>query len=154
MGGGVDLRVVSYGRRSVAVGAGILATFFGWRTVAQVGVLPVAGIAPWLGLTLLLGLLAIWCVVGDEVWHLERNRLDHRVGTRAWGVSRRYQNADLQIVCRFTTKFGRPYFRLYAIADERPHFLAQRDEADLHQLAAFIAFHTGWRIRSDVVPLI
>jgi hypothetical protein len=42
---------------------------------------------------------------------------------------------------------GRPYYRLYAIVSGRPHFLMERDEEALRQLAAFISFHTGWPVR-------
>lgn len=98
---------------------------------------------------LLLSLLALWCAFGDEVWHLERNCLVHRVGAGRWGHSRRYEDAELQIVCRLNMKFAKPvpYYRLYAVVSGQPHFLMERNQEELQELANFVAFHTGWQIR-------
>jgi hypothetical protein len=57
------------------------------------------------------------------VWHLERNGLVHRIGIGRFDYSRRYQNADLDIVLRFRTKFNVPYYRLYAFVNGKSHFL-------------------------------
>jgi hypothetical protein len=151
--GSVDLQVVSSGRRYVAIGAGIVAAFFGWQTVAQWGALSGSAIAPWVGLTLLPALLAIWCAVGTEVWHLERDSLGHRVGVGARAFGQSYRHAELEIVRRITTNWSRPYYRLYAVVDGRSHFLIDRNLEDLQQLAAFISFYTGWRIRPLRAPL-
>src|SRR5262245_5316740 len=104
VGGGVDIRVVSSGRGYVTAGAGILAvlaasrTMFLWNSDAA---------TPWLILSIFLSAFSLWCALGDEVWHLERNCLVHRVGIRRWLHSRRYQNADLNIMLRFSTNYGR-----------------------------------------------
>jgi hypothetical protein len=98
---------------------------------------------------LALSLLAVWCAFADELWHIERNHLVHRVGIGPWAHSRHYHDADLRIMLRFSTKFTIPYYRLYAIESGKSHFmLEQRSEHELRQLATFISFQTGWPIQS------
>jgi hypothetical protein len=142
--GGVDLRVVSSGRKYIVAVAGILGILAGLRAIVQWNS---AAVKPWLILALPLSAVALWCAVGDEVWHLERNCLEHRTGVRRWGFSRRYQNASLDIIQRFSTKWGIPYYRLYAVVNGKSSFLIERSEQELLQLAKFIAQHTGWQIR-------
>jgi len=142
--GGVDLRVVSSGRKYIVAVAGILGILAGLRAIVQ---WKSAAVKPWLILTVILIAVALWCAVGDEVWHLERNCLVHRTGVRIWGFSRRYQNASLDIIQRFSTKWGIPYYRLYAVVNENSFFLVERSEQDVLQLAKFISHHTGWQIR-------
>ena len=112
--GGVDLRVVASRRKYVVAGAGILAVLAASRAMLYWNS---ASVMPWLILSALLGAFALWCALGDEVWHLERNCLVHRTGVRIWGFSRRYQNASLDIIQRFSTKWGIPYYRLYAVVN-------------------------------------
>ena len=73
-GGGVDLRVLSSGRSYIVVGAIVLAGFSGWITLAHY-VSSGSGSAPLLGLTVFFSLLALWCALGDERWHVEQNCL-------------------------------------------------------------------------------
>lgn len=151
--GGVDLRVKARGRRPLAVVVAVLAVFAGWRTFANWEIATGASIAPWLGITLALSLFAVWCAFADERWHIELNHIVHRVGIGPWAHSRHYRNADLQIKLRFSTRWSVPYYRLYAIENGEPHFLLERAEQELRQLATFISFHTGWPIRpSDPGP--
>jgi hypothetical protein len=98
------------------------------------------------GLTLFLSLLALWIAFGNEVWHLEQNCLEHRIGVGRWHYSRRYQDADLKITLR-VNKWNKPYYRLYAIVNGKQHFLMERGEQDLLKLARFMSFHTGWQLR-------
>jgi hypothetical protein len=102
---------------------------------------------PWVGATVFFGLFGLWCAFGEEVWHVETNCLVHRVGVGRWGFSRRYHDADLQIMLRYSTRFSPPYYRLYVVVDRESHFLMERFAAELQQLSAFISFHTGWQIR-------
>ena len=148
-GPGVDLRVQSTGRGYLVMGAAALAILAGWKTLVQWSSLSRDSLAPWLVLTALLALFAIWCAIADEFWHLETNCLMHRIGFRTWGLTSRYQNAELEIVVRFT-RFGRSYYRLNAVVNGKSHFLIERGEKELQQLADFISFHTGWRIRSHI----
>ena len=138
-------------RKPLVVGLTVLAVIASWRTIVNWQIAPGGSVAPWLGITVGLGLLAAWCAFADEVWHIERNQVVHRVGIAPWVHSRYYRNADLQIMLRFTTKFGHPYYRLYAIENGRPHFLLERGQHELQQLATFISFHTGWAIQ-PLVP--
>ena len=147
----MDLRVLSSGRSYIVVGAIVLAGFSGWRTLAHY-VSSGSGSAPLLGLTVFFSLLALWCALGDERWHVEQNCLVHRVGIGRWRYSRRFQDADLQIVARHSTDFNVPYYRLYAIANGRRHFLIERSENESQQLAKFISSHTGWRILPETSP--
>ena len=147
--GGVDLRVKARGRRKIAVGIAVLAAFAGWRTFANWQIATGASIAPWVGITLALSLLAVWCAFADELWHIDRNRLEHRVGIGLWMYSRSYRDADLQIMLRFSTKFNVPYYRLYALENGKSYFLLERVEQELRQLATFISYHTGWPIGAD-----
>ena len=91
---------------------------------------------------------AIWCTCAREIWHLDENLLEHRVGIGTWCRRRTYVNAELQIVRRYTglNPVSVPYYRLYAVCDGGArHFLFERNEADLEALQSFIADHTGWR---------
>lgn len=149
--GSVDLRLETRRRRHLAVGVAVLAVIAGWRTVVNWQIAPEGSVAPWLGITLALSLLAVWIAFADELWHIERNHLVHRVGIGPWAYSRHYRDADLQIMLRFSTKFNVAYYRLYAIANGKSQFLLERGEQELRQLATFISFHTGWPIQ-PVVP--
>jgi hypothetical protein len=145
-GGGVDLRVSAPLRSRVAAVVAILAILAGWKTFVRWNALSRDAITPWVVLTLFLSGLALWIALGDEVWHLEGNCLVHRVGIARWYYSRRYQDADLEIILRFD-KWSKPYYRLYSIVDAQQHFLIERDEQDLLKLASFISLHTGRRLR-------
>jgi hypothetical protein len=149
--GGVDLRLETRRRRYLAVGVAVLAVIAGWRTVVNWQTAPAGSVAMWLGITLALSLLALWTAFADELWHIERNHLVHRVGIGRWAYSRHYRDADLQIMLRFSTKWSVPYYRLYAIENGKSQFLLDRGEQELRQLATFISFHTGWPIQ-PVVP--
>src|SRR5262245_14126971 len=129
--GGVDLRVVSSGRGYISAGAGILAVLAASRTLVHWNS---GAVTPWLVLTVFLSAVTLWCVLGDEVWHMERNCLVHWTALANWGHSRRYQNANLEIVQRYSSKFGRPYFRLYAVVNGKSYFLMERGEQELLQL--------------------
>jgi hypothetical protein len=145
-GRGVDLRLSTPLRgRAVAVIA-ILAILAGWKALAQWNALSTKSITPWMGLTLFLSGLALWIALGDEVWHLERNCLVHRIGINGWYYSKGYQDAALEIIFRFN-KWGKPYYRLYAIVNGKQHFLIGRGEQELLKLASFISLHTGWQLR-------
>jgi len=145
-GCGVDLRVSAPLRSRAAAVIAILAILAGGQALARWNALSTEAITPWVGLTLFLSGLALWTALGDEVWHLERNCLVHRVGIGRWYYSRRYQNADLEIILRLN-KWGKPYYRLYSIVDGKRHFLMERNEQDLLKLASFISLHTRWRLR-------
>lgn len=146
--GGVDLRVeVGQQRKYIAVAVAALAIAAGWRVLANWRTAAGGSALVWMGITLALSLFAAWCAFADELWHIERNRLAHRVGIGPWVKSCRYTNAELEIKLRFSTEFSVPYYRLYAVENGKPHFLLERGEQDLHQLTAFISFHTGWPIR-------
>lgn len=146
LGHGVDLYVPSSRRKYLVAPAVVLAVLAGWKTLSQWNALSKGGIAPWVALTVFLTLFACWCAFGSEVWRLETNSLVHRIGVRSWGYSRRYQDADLQIVVGRSIEWSVPFFRLYSVMNGKRHFLFQRREEELQQLASFIARHTGWRI--------
>lgn len=148
LAGGVDLRVVASRRKYVVAGAGILAALAASRAWVHWNS---AAVTPWLILSVLLGALALWCAVGDEVWHIERNCLVHRTGVKGWGYSRVYQDASLDIKLRFSTKWSLPYYRLYAVSNGNSSFLIERDEPELLQLAKYISYHTGWPVRTPTV---
>ena len=147
--GGVDLRVVSSGRKYIVAVAGILGVLAGLRAISHWNS---ASATPWLLVTAILIALALWCALGDEVWHLERNSLVHQTGIRTWRFSRRYQDATLEIVQRFSTKWGLPYYRLYAVGNGKSSFLVERGEQELLHLARFISQYTGWQVRPHITP--
>src|SRR5262249_31197973 len=103
-------------------------------------------LSPYVILSVLLSLLTLWCALGKEAWHIKQNYLEHRVGIRGWCYSRRYQDAALEIVLRYSANFNVSYFGLYAVMNGKRRFLMARDEAELQQLASFISDRTGWRI--------
>jgi len=129
-----------------------VAAIAGWRTLVNWQIAPGGSVSPWLGITLVLSLLAAWCTFADELWHIERNQLVHQVGVGPWAHLRHYRDANLQIMLRFSTNFNVPYYRLYAIENGKSHFLLERGEQELRQLATFISFHTGWPVQPLAPP--
>jgi len=120
--GGVDLRALG-NRRRVSLVFAALAVVMIWGAAIHWS-------APdgrvWAILAAFLVLLSLWTGFGDEVWHLERNSLVHRFGIGSLGYSRRFQDAELEIAYRTSTKFNIPYGRVYVIADGARHFLLDR----------------------------
>lgn len=148
--GGVDLRVEAPRRKYFAAGVAVLAILAGWRTFANWEPGARGSAAPWLIITLLLSLLALWCALADEVWHVENNSLVHRVGIGPFASSRQYRDAELAIMLRSSTQYNIPYYQLYAVVNGKSGFLMERGENELRQLANFISFHTGWPIRPSL----
>jgi len=148
--GGVDLRIVASGRKYIVAGAGILAALAVSRVIVRWNS---AAVSPWLILSFILSAFALWCAMGDEVWHLERNCVVHRTGVKRWGYSRRYQDASLEVRPGFSTKFSLPYYRLYAVIKGNSSFLMERGEQELLQLAKFISYHTGWPVQTPTLDL-
>lgn len=97
-------------------------------------------------ITTVLSAATLWCSYADECWRLSRGLVEHRVGWRRLAHVRRIEDpaARLAITVGFGTNWGRPYYRLHAIASGRRYFLIQRDADELGILAGFIASHTGW----------
>lgn len=149
LAGTVDLRVVSRERGYISVAVGMLALMTAARTLAHWKHGWSDSAVAWLVLTLILVVFVLWCAFGDEVWKLQRNCILYQVGIGRWKHSRRYQNAELDIRLNFSTKFGIPYHRLYAVENGNHHLLIERRRPDLQQLAEFISRHTGWTIRSN-----
>jgi hypothetical protein len=145
--GGVDLRVPDPRnlRKRFAAVVAILAALAGWRTLVNWH-MGLNGSAPvLLVMTVLLSLFAIWCALVDDRWRIEKNCLERRLSIGRFLYSSHYRDAELEIVLRFLN--SRPYYRLYVIANGQSHFLIERDENALRQLAGFISFHTGWPVR-------
>jgi len=148
--GAVDLRVTAERRpylvAAAAAGAvawtvGVLAAMVAHRTM------PLAA-PPVLALTLAFLMIAftVWCAFGDERWRLSGGVVEHRVGLRRWAYVRRIESraATLMITVDYTANFGKPYFRLYALASGKRYFLFERDYSELKTLAAVIGSYTGW----------
>ena len=146
-GAGVELRVSAGGRPYITGTVSILAILALWKTVTLRNVVPIENIVPWMGIAIFLLLFALWLGFADEVWLLERNSVNHRVGIGRFGHSTKLQNAELTIIIGHSTIYGVPYYRLNAIIDGKPRFLLERNEKDLKKLANFISTHTGWPIR-------
>jgi len=102
-----------------------------------------------LGISVLLILMALWCALGAETWHLAANSLEHRIGIGHWRFVRGYRDAELAIV-RPQDRLDRPYYRLYAVTGGRQHFLLERGLSELNALAVLIGARTGWRQRDSV----
>jgi hypothetical protein len=150
-GGGVDLRVSIKGRQYITVLVSVLAFLALRKTAALARTLPNVNpkdsIVIWADITMFLILFALWIGFADEVWHLERNCVIHRVGIGKFCYSSRFQDAELSITLRYSTRFNVPYYRLYAVMNGKPQFLIERNEKDLRKLAGFISSQTGWPIR-------
>lgn len=144
-GGGIDLRLSAPLRGRAAAVVAILAILTGGKALVQWNVRSTS-VTAWAVLSLFLSGLALWIALGDEVWHLEQNRLVHRIGISGWYFSNHYENATLDVIVRFN-KWSKPYYRLYAIVNGKQHFLIERGEQELPKLASFISWHTGWWLR-------
>jgi hypothetical protein len=94
-----------------------------------------------MSVAVLLFAFAVWGTYAQEIWHLDENLLEHRVGIGTWCRRRMYVNAELQIVRGYTglNPVSVPYYRLYAVCHGARHFLFERNEADLEVLQSFIA---------------
>lgn len=157
--GGIDLRIDPNGRRRfMIVGAlaiAIAVSGSALRALVTDRALPVVGGSPITGLIAggLFALFALWCAFVDEVWHVERNCIEHRIGIRAWRWIRCYRDAQLEIVRRVyyprASPYPRPYYRLYAVSGGVQHFLLERDIAELKALADIFGEHTGWPFRQS-----
>lgn len=148
--GGVDLRVNGKGRGAVIalgtfLGAGWLA-LVGWD-LAQHRALPLAmSLTAAVTLGLLALLFSFWCACADEVWHLEQNLLEHRVGIGEFCYRRQYQNAELEMSVASNMRGYRSY-RLHAVTGGTRHFVMDRlTQGDLIEFADFVGAYTGWRI--------
>jgi hypothetical protein len=153
--GVIDLRVDAR-RRPVVVGA-IAAVTLVWTGAMATDVLagrqmPLAA-SPYLAYLVTIVLIAatLWCAFADECWRLSRGLVEHRVGWRQLTHVRRIEDgaATLVITVDFSTNFGKPYYRLHAIASGRRYFLIERDYGELNLLAGFIAAYTGWGLTSS-----
>ena len=148
--GAVDLRVSAERRPylvataasgtvawTVAVLAAIVA-----RRAMPLAAPPVLAIA----LAFLMTAFTVWCGFGDERWRLSRGVVELRVGLRRWAYVRRIEDrtATLMITVDYTANFGRPCFRLYALASGKRYFLFERGSSELETLAAVIGSYTGW----------
>jgi hypothetical protein len=60
------------------------------------------------------------------------------------------RTARWKFVLNHWTKFGAPCFRMYVVVEGQRHFLIERDQATLEQLAAFISSYTTWPIKEPV----
>jgi hypothetical protein len=145
--GGAELRVAAPRRKYIVAGLVLMTAFAAWKSTALWTRTPVTHIALWCGLTLLLVLATVWCALGDETWVLQSGQVTHRIGIRSWSYKRQLEHAELEVVLDFSTHFNVPSYRLYAVIDGQPHFLFERRQPDLHLLAAFVSFYTGWPIR-------
>lgn len=151
--GGVDLYVPDrrHIRRYIAACSLILAAIAGWQAFVSLPTTLRTSAPVWLATALLLILFALWCAFADERWQVAKNYLGHRLSIGGYVHTSHYRDAELEMVCRRDSR-GKPYYRLYAMANGKPHFLIERDEEALGQLAAFISFHTGWPVRPTVFP--
>jgi hypothetical protein len=59
---------------------------------------------------------------------------------------------DAKIVQRFSTRWGLPYYRLYAVVNGKSSFLVERREQELLQLAKLMSRYTGWQVRTHGTP--
>lgn len=150
--GAVELRVAAGGRRYLVVAGAIV--FVGWTSAVLAAAIerrpmPLAADPRFaVLLAALIGVFTLWCALADERWRLSPGVVEHRVGVRRWARVRRIEDrtATLTIAVGHSTNFSTPFFRLYAVAAGRRHFLIERDLGDLKVLAAFIASCTGWAL--------
>jgi hypothetical protein len=74
--GGVDLRVVSSGRKYIVAAAGFFGVLAGLRAISHWNSVRAT---PWLVVAAILTALPLWCALGDEVWHLDRSCLPQQL---------------------------------------------------------------------------
>ena len=148
--GGLSVRVSPRGRGYVVAGASALA--LGWigRTLYALAAgqpLPLGASLPMAaGIGLLLSAAAFWCAFATEDWRVAPNCLEHRLGIGRWSHVRRYRDADLEIVGH-QDKWGRVFYRLYAVAGSERHVLLARRLPELIAWADMVAARTGWTRR-------
>ena len=97
-------------------------------------------------IAVLLIAFTLWCATARECWRLSPGLMEHRVGWKRVAYVGRIEDraATLRIIADFASRWGTPYYRLYAITPGGQHFLIERSLEDLKLLAAFIAARTGW----------
>jgi hypothetical protein len=145
--GGVDLHLSTSGRPFLVVGAAALLVFTAWNAISRWAVLSSSAAEVRFAIITVLTLFVLWCAFGDEVWHIDHNRVEHRIGLGPMRFKRCIQDAELQIIERSGTNFSTPYYRLYAVMEGKQQFLFQRKLEELEQLSRLISSHTGWHIR-------
>ncbi|HEV2698595.1 MAG TPA: hypothetical protein VGU90_11430 [Terriglobales bacterium] len=147
--GGLDLYVSSSGGPYLLGSVALFTLFACWQTYRN-WITSSQSTQLWLVLIALSTLFGLWCGFVNEKWHLGTNSMDHRVGIAGHGYCRSYKDATLEIhvALRRSRLYSTPYYRLYAVTAGEPHFLFERDQETLQQLAIFISFHTGWLFQS------
>jgi hypothetical protein len=141
--GKVELRVSPRGRGCLIAGASVLAIGWAVFVVSAVSHRSLDNVV--VGLVLIL--FATWCALGKECWHLEKNCMEHVVGIGSWSYTRRFENAELEIIRRLSTKGHPPNFRLYAVVGGKRRFLLERQEEEIQKLELFISSKTGWIVK-------
>ena len=121
-----------------------------WKALALGNTLPRSAAAPWVVVAVFLTLFGLWCAFAHERWHMEMNRLEHRVGVGRLEFGGSYESATLEIRT-YRSKYGKLCFRLYVVQAGVGHFLMERDVTELQQLGAFIFLHTGWVFPDDKI---
>ncbi len=148
--GGVDLRIAGKGRGCLVVGGFALALVWSGaviRDLASNQALPL-GTSPATAtaLGLLPILFSLWCAFADEVWHVEQNSMEHRVGIGTLCYRRSYHDAQLEL-STFTNRYGHRFYRLHAVTARARHFLMERnEETQVRDFAEFIAAYAGWQV--------
>jgi hypothetical protein len=147
--GEIELRVaVANWQRSLFTGVAWTLAVGGMALVGfgTVTGTPAVSSAPGMVLAVLLLVGAIWCTWADETWHVATNRFEHRVGIGTWSRRQIFQDAQWQVVRRFTglNPTSLPYWRLYVVSDGSRHLVAERGEAALNELQTFLMRWTGW----------
>jgi hypothetical protein len=148
--GGVEL-YVDNSRRPYFVGViSPLVAFAAWNTYERWNSLPRNEAHVRFVAVALIILFAIWCAFAKETWHVDRNSIEHRVGVKAWAYRQHFKDGAMEIVLNHWTRYGAPCFRMYVVVEGQRHFLIERDQATLEQLAAFISSYTTWPIKEPV----
>jgi len=152
-GGGVELRIRQDGRHGlIVVTSGLAATWLGVVAgdTARGHALPL-GMAPalaWAFAAALVG-FAAWCAFARESWHVDRDRLEHRVGLGAWSRTRVFAPGEL-VIQSSTDNHGWPYHRLFLIdAAGRRQWVLDRNREQLVAIASFLHAHTGWPVGEE-----
>jgi hypothetical protein len=113
---------------------------FASRAPQPLGATPLVGVC----LAAILAGFAVWVAFGRESWHVEPNRLEHRVGIGSLRRVRSYRDAEIAVT-PFANRWGRLFIRLFVIDGKGRHFLVERSPDEGRALADFVCREAKWK---------
>lgn len=142
-----ELRASQKGRGCVGIAAGLVAlSWIGWSLSTRL-----AGHSLPLGATPLLAVLiamfaggfAVWVGLANEVWLLQPNQIEHRLGIGRLSRASSYSDGTIGVLMHFN-QWGTPFGRVYVVTSGGRHLLFLLNANDAVSMADLLCAITEW----------